>query len=543
MSTTTPILLRRYRRRILGWGAAILLATFAIGAVIFIPIVQNDLEDRVEEELIGDGIEGVTASFSGQDGTLTCAQLLDDPARAGQLAQDVTGVRVVDLDRTCVEAEVAADERSDGFDVDEPAVTEVGADDVAATTGEAPVTTEPQVDSINQLVSQDPLFGQLSALLDSAGLTGADGLGGEGPFTVLAPTDAAFDAAFAELGADAFGALTTDLELLRTVLLHHVTAGRLASADFVAGPLDMLDGSTVDVDPDAITFASGGVVAGVADPETQLDIDASNGVVHAVDRLLTPEGRNLGAGTDDPTTGATFFDGQITLTGVVASGDQRRQLIVAAQSQVAAANVIDELAIDLAREITQNDLDRLVALLSAMPPNLASGRASLTGDDLLLIGTYSSVAGETALTDLAFANGIGLDLSARDLADTSSAQELQDELNEFVRVNPVLFEPNSSNLAPESNAVVEQVAARAIRLGGTEITIVGHTDTDGSAATNQELSEVRAARVLIAFVIRGLGAESLMSEGRGGSEPVLVDGVEDKAASRRVEFVVLASEI
>jgi outer membrane protein OmpA-like peptidoglycan-associated protein/uncharacterized surface protein with fasciclin (FAS1) repeats len=541
MTTVPPISPRRYRRRILGLGAAVLVVTFAIGAVIFIPIVQNDLEDRVEEELVVNGIEGVTASFSGQDGTLTCAQPLSDPGRAKQLGEAVSGVRVVDVDRTCSDEPPAGDEDADSDAARDTAVaTDAAAVTEGTTTTAEPPTTEPEAGSINELVVQDPLFSQLSALLDSAQLTGADGLGGDGPFTVLAPTDDAFDAAFEELGADAFGALTSDPELLTTVLQHHVTEGHLTSTDFVAGPLDMLDGSTVDVDPEEITFTSGDTVARVADPETQLDIEASNGVVHAIDRLLIPEGLDLSAGMEDPTTTAAFSNGQIVLTGVVASEEQRQQLNASVQGLVDPANVIDELTIEPAGATAQDDLDLLATLVSAMPPNLVSGTAVLESGDLSLVGTYSSDAGETALTELAASSGIDLNLSPREVADATSAQELQDELNEFVRLNPVLFEPNSSTLTPDANVVIEQIAGRADRLDGTMIIIVGHTDTDGSAVTNQQLSEGRAASVFFALVVQGLAVESLSSEGRGGTEPVLVDGVEDKAASRRVEFVVQA---
>ncbi len=101
MSAVSPISPRRYRRRILALGGLVFVFTFAVGAAIFMPIVQNDLEDRVETELIDNDIVGVTASFSGQDGTLVCAEPLDDPDRALALASGLWGVRAVSLDRTC----------------------------------------------------------------------------------------------------------------------------------------------------------------------------------------------------------------------------------------------------------------------------------------------------------------------------------------------------------------------------------------------------------------------------------------------------------
>ena len=95
-------------------------------------------------------------------------------------------------------------------------------------------------------------------------------------------------------------------------------------------------------------------------------------------------------------------------------------------------------------------------------------------------------------------------------------------------------------LSPGSNAIVEQVAARALRLDGVDIVVVGHTDSDGTDDDNQLLSDGRAATVAVGLIERGLDENDVSSEGRGASEPILdANGAEDKAASRRVEFVVV----
>ncbi len=550
MTTPDPIPFGRYRRRILGLGGLALVVTFAIGAAIFIPVVQNDLEDRVEEELGDAGVDGVTASFSGQDGTLTCASKLDDPDEAEALAEDVHGVRSIDLDRTCstpasptAEGPSATDGPDSESAVTEPTVTE--SVETAATT-EAPPVTQPDVDGIVGIVDGDPLFSQLAELLASARLDGEDVLGGDGPFTLLAPTDAAFDAAFEGLGADEFEALKSDPDALRAVLLHHVADGAIASTDFVAGDLVMLDGTAVAVDPDAaegITFTSNGAAAGVDDPATQLDIAASNGVVHAIDRLLIPEGLGLGDAAAAPTTTtASFAGGQITLSGVVQTEDQRAAIVAATEAGVDPANVIDELVVDPDAAVDNADLVRLAALIDAMPSNLVAGEASLVDAEATLTGTYTDDASQAVLVEIGSAQDATLDLSARQAADDASAAGLQTELNDVVRENPVLFEANSATLTADATAVIEQLAVRSTRLTSTAITIVGHTDSDGNPATNQTLSALRAASVLDALVERGLVAATLTSAGRGSTEPITDEsGAEDKAASRRVEFIVEAT--
>jgi OOP family OmpA-OmpF porin len=532
MATDTPLPARRYRRRILAVGALAFVVVFSIGAAIFIPVVQNDLRDRVEERLADDGIAGVTASFSGQDGTLTCTSPLDAPAAVERLAEGLWGVRVIDLDPSCRRGSGDSDATSGATTVAPPTD--------ASLPVEAATTSVPEQESILDIVGDDPLFGKLAGLLTTAELTGPDGLGGAGPFTLLAPTDAAFDAAFAELDADGFRNLTSDPELLRTILLHHVVDRRILSTDLETGSLTMIDGSDVEVDADAITFTSGDSVAGVEDPATQLDIVASNGVIHAIDRLVLPADLDV-TGPNAVTTTATWTDGRMVLTGEVQSDLQRQQLVAAAQQVVDPANIDDQLVVESTSDVADDDAGRLTQLVAAMPSTLVSGTAQLVGDGLSLTGVYLDDGANATITAAADAVDASADLTPRPVADDSTALALQAQLNEFVRLNPILFEPGSTVLTPAATSVIEQIAARALQLEGTAITIIGHTDRDGDAGANQRLSEGRAASVLAAVVGQGVPPESLQSQGRGEESPIVdAGGVEDKAASRRVEFVVVA---
>lgn len=73
------------------------------------------------------------------------------------------------------------------------------------------------------------------------------------------------------------------------------------------------------------------------------------------------------------------------------------------------------------------------------------------------------------------------------------------------------------------------------------IAIEGHTDSDGVPIENLALSQRRAFTVLDALVERGVDPATLTAEGFGSEQPVLIDGVEDKTASRRVEFRVVTA--
>ena len=138
----------------------------------------------------------------------------------------------------------------------------------------------PQTRSIAELVGEDPRLSTLLKAVVEAGL--AEQLGGEngGPWTVLAPSNDAF----AALGEPAIKALLADPSKLAAVLSAHVIPSRIRRSDMVSqGSARTLLGR------DAVSFAlvDGKVTAGGASI-IAADIDASNGVVHIIDRVLIP---------------------------------------------------------------------------------------------------------------------------------------------------------------------------------------------------------------------------------------------------------------
>ena len=132
--------------------------------------------------------------------------------------------------------------------------------------------------TIVQTAQEAGSFSTLLTALDVAGLTSA--LEGTGPFTVFAPTDAAF----AEIDPEVLNDILADTDLLTRVLTYHVVQGEFTSTD-VAG-LDSaptLNGKDVGLSFDGTTVMVDG--ATVISP----DIGASNGIIHVIDKVLLPE--------------------------------------------------------------------------------------------------------------------------------------------------------------------------------------------------------------------------------------------------------------
>jgi uncharacterized surface protein with fasciclin (FAS1) repeats len=130
--------------------------------------------------------------------------------------------------------------------------------------------------SVVDTIAGNPDLSTLNDLVQKSGL--APVLSAVGPYTVFAPSNAAFKA----VPAKTMAALATDPAALKDLLTFHVVAGKLDAAAINGGSLTTVQGGKLAV-------AKAGTFVTVDDAMvTQADVAASNGVVHVIDRVLTP---------------------------------------------------------------------------------------------------------------------------------------------------------------------------------------------------------------------------------------------------------------
>lgn len=122
-------------------------------------------------------------------------------------------------------------------------------------------------------------FKKLTQALKAAGLTAT--LKGKGPFTLFAPTDAAFG----ELPQDALAELfkPENKEVLVKILTYHVVPGQVLSSDLKSGEVKSVEGSPINIKVDG----KNGVMVDDA-KVIQPDIKASNGVIHVINKVILP---------------------------------------------------------------------------------------------------------------------------------------------------------------------------------------------------------------------------------------------------------------
>jgi uncharacterized surface protein with fasciclin (FAS1) repeats len=149
---------------------------------------------------------------------------------------------------------------------------------IAGAGGAAAKGTKQQ--TIAQTAAGSNQFDTLVSLLGKAGLV--ETLNGKGPFTVFAPTDAAF----AKVPQSTLDALGNDPEQLKAVLLYHVASGKLTARKVVKrSSIKTVNGASVKV-----RVNKRGVKVNNA-KVVKTNIKASNGVIHVINKVLLPPSR------------------------------------------------------------------------------------------------------------------------------------------------------------------------------------------------------------------------------------------------------------
>ena len=146
-----------------------------------------------------------------------------------------------------------------------------------APTGASPAPTAAGKDIV-AIASGDPRFKTLTKALTAADLVAT--LQGKGPFTVFAPTDAAFAAL--PKGTVENLLKPENKATLTKILTYHVVPGSVVSTSLKSGDVKSVEGSSLKV-----AVSTGKVTVGGANV-VKADIKASNGVIHVIDKVLMP---------------------------------------------------------------------------------------------------------------------------------------------------------------------------------------------------------------------------------------------------------------
>lgn len=107
----------------------------------------------------------------------------------------------------------------------------------------------------------------------------------------------------------------------------------------------------------------------------------------------------------------------------------------------------------------------------------------------------------------------------------------------------ITFDTNRADIKPQFRPVLDQLAMSISQYPGTIVRVEGHTDSTGSAAYNQALSENRAASAAGYLIQRGVDSTRIEAVGYGFTRPIADNNtVEGRAQNRRVEILIIPAQ-
>lgn len=327
-----------------------------------------------------------------------------------------------------------------------------------------------QEDSIVTIASKTPQFSILAtAIAEYPDLVST--LGGAGTFTVFAPTNSAFEAA--GITEDNVG----DVRNLDLILTYHVLGSVVTSTQLSSGSVATVNGESVTIDASNLT------VNGISIVEP-FDVEASNGVIHAINGVLIPENSVIPTLTAAATEAGltTLLDAVTAIDGLATTLESSEAITVFAPSNDAFGAALTAFGVDNLDDLVTElgGIDNLGAVLgfhvvpaAAFAADLEEGDQmlpTLNGDEML---TVNRTGDAVTVTDAA---GNTYDVIAADVEIANGVVHVIDGV-----LLPALSFPNVVDAATEAGLSTLLAAVTAADLGGTlldaeEITVFAPTN-------------------------------------------------------------------
>jgi uncharacterized surface protein with fasciclin (FAS1) repeats len=317
-------------------------------------------------------------------------------------------------------------------------VADIAADNGVVHVIDAVLLPPPAETTVVDIIVESELHTILEAAVIAADL--ATTLSGEGPFTVFAPTDAAFEALMAALGVSVEDLL--EYPELTNVLLGHVVAGQALASDLSDGQqiTTLLDADVV------VSITADGVFINQAQVIVA-DVTAGNGVVHVIDAVLLPPTPpsntvvDIIVNSDDH----TLLEAAVIEAGLVEALSGEGPFTVFAPNDAAVVALTEALGITAEELLALPNLGEIlqyhVVGASAYAADLSDGQmiTTLLGEDVTVSITAEGVMINNAMVivaDIAADNGVVHVIDAVLLPPTANAVNEADQLAVMVYPNP-----------------------------------------------------------------------------------------------------------
>jgi OOP family OmpA-OmpF porin len=282
--------------------------------------------------------------------------------------------------------------------------------------------------------------------------------------------------------------------------------------------------------------SSGVLIDGEVISEAARD-EIIEGITLVLDDLLPVSDNITIAVLPPPTFSASGRDGVVTLSGVLPDQETIDSISAAAERLHGNSEIDNEMQVgDVAGPMWIESIDGLLDVVTRLDPwaiRIDAGNVTITGlgldEDLVaavVVLTEEVVAGQlSVMTD------VELDPAA-----------VATQLTQLLEGNAT-FEPSGIELSGEGKALLDSALAILNANPSAVLVVEGHTDDQGDATENRNLS-LRRAEVVVAYLVAGgIAPERLTAIGYGEDRPMADNSTEEgRAQNRRIEFVIQKGE-
>jgi OOP family OmpA-OmpF porin len=220
----------------------------------------------------------------------------------------------------------------------------------------------------------------------------------------------------------------------------------------------------------------------------------------------------------------------------IAPDHATKQAVLTRLRELYGDRVVDQLKVGNVRTPPQWSQ---IALASLQPnlKNVTQGRLDISGANITLRGNVTSDGMRSQLENQ-LGQGLPTAYTVNNKLEVVAPE--QAVVDKALANRIIEFQSGSTVLTPAGQGILNDMAIALNKVGGRSIRVIGHTDDQGVAATNLELSLARANAVKAYLIEKGLRTESLTVQGLGSTKPIADNATDEgRRRNRRIEFDVL----
>lgn len=249
----------------------------------------------------------------------------------------------------------------------------------------------------------------------------------------------------------------------------------------------------------------------------------------------------------------TWAGNNATVVGEVSEDSTREALVNKIESVFGGTVNADGLTLKEGAPTERDWLSKILTLIEISGDSLNEGQMFVNASQRIvqITGEYATrqerrdardaIDDVIAETTFAFVNGLSIPPTPE--VTREQVDELQGNIDELIEGKVVEFELNSDVLTPAGTALLDEILEALDQFPFVPIEIAGHTDSQGEAAENLDLSQRRAQVAFDYLVSKGQDPDRFVVEGYGEDEPVASNSTADgRARNRRIEFRALLEE-